>query len=62
MIGLLAPDAGTAEVEGEDFWATSRSRRDEIRRRFGMSFQEGALFGLMTVGENIAFPSGDTQR
>jgi phospholipid/cholesterol/gamma-HCH transport system ATP-binding protein len=56
MIGLLAPDAGTVEVEGEDFWATSRSRRDEIRRRFGMSFQEGALFDSMTVGENIAFP------
>lgn len=56
MIGLLSPDAGTVEVEGEDFWSASRSRRDEMRRRFGMSFQEGALFDSMTVGENIAFP------
>jgi phospholipid/cholesterol/gamma-HCH transport system ATP-binding protein len=55
MIGLLKPDAGTVEVEGEDLWGASRSRRDEIRRRFGMSFQEGALFDSMTVGENIAF-------
>jgi phospholipid/cholesterol/gamma-HCH transport system ATP-binding protein len=56
MIGLLTPDAGTVEVEGEDLWSASRSRRDEIRRRFGMSFQEGALFDSMSVGENIAFP------
>ena len=56
MIGLLEPDGGTVEVEGEDFWAASRTRRDEIRRRFGMSFQEGALFDSMTVGENVGFP------
>ena len=56
MIGLLAPDSGTVEVEGEEIWGASRSRRDEIRRRFGMSFQEGALFDSMSVGENIAFP------
>ncbi|MFN7987260.1 MAG: ATP-binding cassette domain-containing protein [Thermoanaerobaculia bacterium] len=56
MIGLLEPDAGRVEVEGEDLWAASRARRDELRRRFGMSFQEGALFDSMSVGENIAFP------
>lgn len=56
MIGLLAPDAGRVELEGEDLWAVSRARRDELRKRFGMSFQEGALFDSMTVGENIAFP------
>ncbi len=56
MIGLLEPDAGRVEVEGEDLWAASRSRRDELRKRFGMSFQEGALFDSMSVGENVAFP------
>ncbi|MFI5181713.1 MAG: ABC transporter ATP-binding protein [Thermoanaerobaculia bacterium] len=55
LIGLLRPDAGTVEVDGEDFWKAGRVRRDEIRRRFGMSFQEGALFDSMSVGENIAF-------
>jgi phospholipid/cholesterol/gamma-HCH transport system ATP-binding protein len=55
-IGLLTPDAGTVEIEGEDFWKAGRVRRDEIRRKFGMSFQEGALFDSMSVGENIAFP------
>jgi len=56
VIGLLVPDAGTVEIEGEDLWKAGRVRRDEIRRKFGMSFQEGALFDSMSVGENIAFP------
>jgi len=56
VIGLLSPDAGTVEIEGEDFWKAGRIRRDEIRRKFGMAFQEGALFDSMSVEENIAFP------
>jgi phospholipid/cholesterol/gamma-HCH transport system ATP-binding protein len=56
VVGLLTPDAGTVEIEGEEFWKAGRVRRDEIRRKFGMSFQEGALFDSMSVGENIAFP------
>ena len=56
VIGLLQPDAGTVEISGEDFWKAPRMRRDRIRRKFGMSFQEGALFDSMSVGENIAFP------
>ncbi len=56
VIGLLSPDAGSILIEGEDFWKAGRVRRDEIRRKFGMSFQEGALFDSMSVGENIAFP------
>jgi phospholipid/cholesterol/gamma-HCH transport system ATP-binding protein len=56
VIGLLKPDAGTVEIAGEDFWKAGRVRRDRIRRKFGMSFQEGALFDSMSVGENIAFP------
>jgi phospholipid/cholesterol/gamma-HCH transport system ATP-binding protein len=56
VIGLLVPDAGTVEIEGEEFWKAGRVRRDAIRRKFGMSFQEGALFDSMSVGENIAFP------
>jgi len=55
VIGLLKPDAGTVEIDGEDLWKVGRVRRDEIRRKFGMSFQEGALFDSMSVGENIAF-------
>ncbi len=56
VIGLLQPDAGSVEIEGEDFWKVGRVRRNEIRRKFGMAFQEGALFDSMSVAENIAFP------
>jgi phospholipid/cholesterol/gamma-HCH transport system ATP-binding protein len=56
VVGLLKPDAGTVEIDGEDLWAASPRERDVLRRKFGMSFQEGALFDSMSVGENIAFP------
>jgi phospholipid/cholesterol/gamma-HCH transport system ATP-binding protein len=56
VIGLLRPDSGRVEVGGVDLWSVSPRERDRIRRRFGMSFQEGALFDSMTVGENVAFP------
>lgn len=55
VIGLLRPDEGRVYVSGTDFWAATARERDALRRHFGMSFQEGALFDSMTVGENIAF-------
>ncbi len=56
VIGLLRPDAGTVEIDGQDLWSLPAPRRDELRRKFGMSFQEGALFDSMSVGENVGFP------
>ena len=56
IIGLMKPDAGRIEVDGTDLWAVSGTDRDRLRQKFGMSFQEGALFDSMTVGDNIAFP------
>ncbi len=56
VIGLLKPDAGKIEIDGKDLWGISARERDVLRRKFGMSFQEGALFDSMSVGENIAFP------
>jgi phospholipid/cholesterol/gamma-HCH transport system ATP-binding protein len=55
IIGLLRPDSGTVEIYGHNIWKTSGPRRDVLRKKFGMSFQEGALFDSMSVGENIAF-------
>jgi phospholipid/cholesterol/gamma-HCH transport system ATP-binding protein len=43
-------------VDGQDFWALSDTERTAVRKKFGMSFQEGALFDSMTVFENVAFP------
>jgi phospholipid/cholesterol/gamma-HCH transport system ATP-binding protein len=56
LIGLVAPDSGKVSVDGQDFWAISDTERTAMRRKFGMSFQEGALFDSMTVFDNVAFP------
>jgi phospholipid/cholesterol/gamma-HCH transport system ATP-binding protein len=62
LVGLLAPDRGRVLVFGEDITALDEDRpRDRsalyrLRRRFGMLFQDGALFDDMDVGENVAFP------
>src|SRR5690242_9890945 len=56
LIGLIRPDSGKVFVAGQDFWALSHLQRNQARKRFGMSFQEGALFDSMSVFDNIAFP------
>lgn len=56
MIGLLHPDAGTVCVEGEDLAKLEPEQILRVRRKFGMVFQQSALFDSMTVGQNVAFP------
>jgi len=57
MIGLLRPREGSFLIEGEDYWADTGQHRVEIgRRRFGVLFQNSALWSAMTVGENVALP------
>lgn len=55
IIGLLRPDRGTVEIDGTDINTLGYTEITEFRRRFGMAFQEGALFDSMTVGENVGF-------
>lgn len=56
MIGLLRPDRGEIWVDGQEIGGMHDVELNKFRRRFGMSFQEGALFDSMSVFENIAFP------
>ena len=56
IIGLLKPDRGHVYVDGQDMTGMSEVELNQFRRRFGMAFQEGALFDSMSVFENIAFP------
>jgi phospholipid/cholesterol/gamma-HCH transport system ATP-binding protein len=56
LVGLERPSAGEILIKGRDIAKTSAAEMDEIRRKIGMSFQGGALFGSMTVGENVALP------
>ena len=56
IVGLLEPDSGVVEVFGNDIWRISEKERQEIRKRFGVLFQDGALFGSMNIYDNVAFP------
>jgi phospholipid/cholesterol/gamma-HCH transport system ATP-binding protein len=56
LTGLLAPDRGTITVRGRELASLSAAQLIEMRRRFGILFQDGALFGSMPVYDNVAFP------
>ena len=56
MIGLTRPDAGRVWVRGDDIAAVNDERLNQIRREIGVLFQSDALFGSMTLGENVALP------
>jgi len=56
MVGLLEPLDGTVEILGRDFHALSEHEQAEMLREMGVMFQYGALFGSMSVYENIALP------
>src|SRR4051812_17180010 len=56
IIGLLKPDRGRVVIDGQDIGQLNELDLNRFRRRFGMAFQEGALFDSMSVFENIAFP------
>jgi phospholipid/cholesterol/gamma-HCH transport system ATP-binding protein len=56
LVGLEKPSYGEIWLKGKNLATISDADLDEIRRKMGMSFQSGALFGSMTVGENVALP------
>src|SRR5271165_6902144 len=56
LVGLERPSSGEIWIKGQDIAKLSHDEMDEIRKRIGMSFQGSALFGSMTVGENVALP------
>jgi phospholipid/cholesterol/gamma-HCH transport system ATP-binding protein len=56
MVGLEKPSSGEIWIKGKNIAVISEEEMNEIRKKIGMSFQGGALFGSMTVGENVALP------
>ncbi len=55
IIGLIQPDEGEIFVEGVDITSLNEREMNEVRKKFGMLFQGGALFDSMTVWENVGF-------
>jgi phospholipid/cholesterol/gamma-HCH transport system ATP-binding protein len=56
MVGLLYPDEGDVLVHGESVPGMGDQDLFEMRKKFGVLFQDGALFGSMTLYDNTAFP------
>src|SRR5262249_14257085 len=56
MVGLLYPDEGDVLVHGESVPGMSDDELFEMRKKFGVLFQDGALFGSMNLLDNVAFP------
>jgi phospholipid/cholesterol/gamma-HCH transport system ATP-binding protein len=56
VAGLVAPDRGRVVIDGTNLASLSDLELQQFRVRFGMLFQNNALFDYLTVGENIAFP------
>ena len=55
ILGLLQPDAGSIQIDGEESVGLSDRGRERVMRKFGMLFQGGALFDSLRVWENVAF-------
>ena len=55
ILGLLKPDAGTIEIDGQDITNISAKERDQLMLKFGMLFQGAALFDSIKIWENVAF-------
>lgn len=55
ILGLVEPDSGSIEIDGQEVVGMKASEREEIMRKFGMLFQGAALFDSLPVWENVAF-------
>src|SRR5260370_18498198 len=56
LLGLMRPDAGAVLVDGVDITRLRGAALEDVRRRYGVVFQGGALFDSMSVFDNVAFP------
>jgi phospholipid/cholesterol/gamma-HCH transport system ATP-binding protein len=56
MIGSLRPEEGSVEILGQDIAGLGEDQLNQVRKKFGILFQSGALFNSMTLRENVALP------
>jgi phospholipid/cholesterol/gamma-HCH transport system ATP-binding protein len=56
MIGLMRPTGGRVELFGQDVWSLKPASLNRLRERFGVLFQDGALFSSLNVEQNVAVP------
>jgi phospholipid/cholesterol/gamma-HCH transport system ATP-binding protein len=56
IVGLQKPDSGSIRIFGQEIAGLSMDRLNEIRKKIGFLFQEGALYDSLSVEQNVAFP------
>jgi len=56
MLGLQVPQSGTVEIEGRQVTTASARELQDVKRRYGVTFQQGALFTALTVAQNVELP------
>src|SRR5580658_9790124 len=56
MIGLQRPDSGCVKIHGEEIGSLKPDQLNEVRKKMGFLFQQGALYDSLSVEENVAFP------
>ena len=56
ILGLIKPDSGQIIIDGQDISALDGAELNEVRKNFGVCFQDAALFDSLNVGDNIGFP------
>ncbi|MFY9529289.1 MAG: ABC transporter ATP-binding protein [Candidatus Acidiferrales bacterium] len=56
LVGLETPSGGEIWIRGKNWASITVEEQDELKKKWGVSFQGGALFGSMSVGENVALP------
>jgi phospholipid/cholesterol/gamma-HCH transport system ATP-binding protein len=56
IIGSMRPTSGSVKIFGEEITSMDEREIENVRKRFGMLFQSGALLASLTVGENVALP------
>ena len=56
IIGAMKPEGGTIELFGQNIYCLRERQLDDVKKKFGILFQSGALFNSMTIAENVALP------
>ena len=59
MIGLRAPARGDIAYQGVSFWKSTEEVQNRLKRSFGVTFQQGALWSSLTLAENVMLPLGE---
>ena len=59
ILGLQRPQAGIIRIHGRDITKMSASQLYEVKARYGVTFQQGALYSALTVSENVQLPMID---